>query len=102
MIHQPLVLPPVKTMDGPTFRTEQFHFHFSCIGEGNGNPLPCSCLENARDGDAWWAAVSGVTQSRTRLKQLSISSSIYVYNKLCFMYKVIGLGCSFELNSFPL
>ena len=53
--------------------TERLHFHFSlsCIGEGNGNPLQCSCLENPRDGGAWWAAVYGVTQSRTRLKQLS-------------------------------
>ena len=57
--------------------TEWLHFHFSlsCIGEGNGNPLQCSCLENLRDGGAWWAAVSGVAQSRTRLKQLSSSSS---------------------------
>ena len=47
----------------------------SCIGEGNGNPLPCSCLENPRDGEAWWAAVYGVAQSRTRLKRLSSSSS---------------------------
>ena len=54
-----------------------FHFHFSlsCTGEGNGNPLPCSCLENPRDGGAWWAAVYGVTQSQTRLKLLSSSSS---------------------------
>ena len=52
------------------------HFSLSCIGEGNGNPLQCSCLENPRDGEAWWAAVSGVTQSRTRLKRLS-SSSIF-------------------------
>ena len=57
--------------------TELLHFHFSlsCIGEGNGNPLPCSCLENPRDGEAWWAAVYGVAQSRTRLKRLSSSSS---------------------------
>ena len=48
----------------------------SCIGEGNGNPLQCSCLENPRDGGAWWAAIYGVTQSRTRLKWLSSSSSI--------------------------
>ena len=53
----------------------QFHFSLSCIGEGNGNPLQCSCLENPRDGGAWWAAVCGVAQSRTRLKQLSSSSS---------------------------
>ena len=49
--------------------TEQLHFHFSLsgIGEGNGNPLQCSCLENPRDGGAWWAAVYGVAQSQTRL-----------------------------------
>ena len=52
-----------------------FHFSLSCIGEGNGNPLQCSCLENPRDGGACWAAVYGVTQSRTRLKRLSSSSS---------------------------
>ena len=45
-----------------------FHFSVSCIGEGNGNPLQCSCLENPRDGGAWWAAISGVAQSQTRLK----------------------------------
>ena len=45
-----------------------FHFSLSCIGEGNGNPFQCSCLENPRDGGTWWVAVSGVTQSRTRLK----------------------------------
>ena len=56
--------------------TERLHFHFSlsCIGEGNGNPLQYSCLENPRDGGAWWAVVYGVTQSRTRLKWLSSSS----------------------------
>ena len=57
--------------------TERLHFHFSfsCIGEGNGNPLQCSCLENPRDGGAWWAATYGTAQSRTRLKRLSSSSS---------------------------
>ena len=57
--------------------TERLHFHFSlsCIGEGNGNPLQCSCLENPRDGGAWWAAVYGFAQSQTRLKRLSSSSS---------------------------
>ena len=57
--------------------TERLHFHFSlsCIGEGNGNPLQCSCLENPRVGGAWWAAIYGVAQSRTRLKRLSSSSS---------------------------
>ena len=53
--------------------TEQLHFDFSlsCIGEGNGNPLQCSCLENPRDGGVWWAAIFGVAQSRTQLKRLS-------------------------------
>ena len=57
--------------------TERLHFHFSlsCIGEGNGKPLPCSCLENSRDGEAWWAAVYGVAQSQTQLKRLSSCSS---------------------------
>ena len=55
-----------------------FHFSLSCIGEGNGNPLHCSCLENPRDGGAWWAAVYGVAQSRTRLKQLSSSRGFFV------------------------
>ena len=57
--------------------TEQLHFHFSlaCIAEGNGNPLQCSCLENPRDGGAWWAAIYGIAQSWTRLKRLSSSSS---------------------------
>ena len=60
--------------------TERLDLHFSLsrIGEGNGNPLQCSCLENPRDGGAWWAAVSGVAQSRTRLKRLSSSSSSVV------------------------
>ena len=52
-----------------------FYFSLSCIGEGNGNPLQCSCLENPRDGGAWLAAVYGVAQSWTRLKRLSSSSS---------------------------
>ena len=56
---------------------ERLHFHFSlsCIGEGNGNPLQCSCLENPRDRGAWWAADYGVSQSQTWLKWLSSSSS---------------------------
>ena len=60
--------------------TEQLHFHFSlsCIGEGNGNPLQCSCLENPRGRASWWAAVYGVTESRTRLKRLGSSSSGYI------------------------
>ena len=61
--------------------TERLHFHFSlsCIGEGNGNPLQCSCLENPRDRGAWWATVYGVAENRTRLKLLSSSSSSSPY-----------------------
>ena len=53
----------------------------SCTGEGNGTPLQCSCLENPRDGGAWWAAVCGVAQSRTRLKRLSSSSSSFHFHQ---------------------
>ena len=67
--------------------TKRLHFHFSpsCIGEGNGNPFQCSCLENPRDGGAWWAAVYGVAQSWTRQKQLSrsISSRLWPARLLC-------------------
>ena len=82
--------------------TEWLHFHFSlsCIGEGNGNPLQCSCLENPRDSGAWWAAVYGVTQNRTRLKWLNSScSSRYPCGDL-------GVGrarfkCSFHRSCVP-
>ena len=65
--------------------TERLHVHFSlsCIGEGNGNPLQCSCLENPMDGEAWWAAIYGVTQSWTRLKWLSI---VYNFTKCVLSY----------------
>ena len=67
--------------------TERLHFHFSlsCFGEGNGNPLQYSCLENPRDGGACWAAVYGVAQSWTRLKRLSSSSNIYPHNIIHFV-----------------
>ena len=67
--------------------TERLHFHFSlsCIGEGNGNPLQYSCLENPRDRGAWWAAVHGVAQSRTRLKRLS--SSMTRLTQLIFLFE---------------
>ena len=77
--------------------TERLHFHFSlsCIGEGNGSPLQRSCLENPRDGGASWAAIYGVTQSRTRLKQLSLAGSFpmsQVYIKWpeywCFSFSI--------------
>ena len=62
--------------------TERLYFDFSlsCSGEGNDNPLQSSCLENSRDGGAWWAAIYGAAQSRTRLKRLSSSSSRYADN----------------------
>ena len=71
--------------------TERLHFHFSlsCIGEGNGNPLQCSCLENPRVGGAWWAAIYGVAQSRTRVKQLSSSSSSK-FNSVWFSHSVMS------------
>jgi len=74
--------------------TERLHFHFSpsCTGEGNGNPLQCSCLENPRDGGAWWAAVSGVAQSRTRLKRRS-SSSV----GLCLGFYMCVYGAVYEV-----
>ena len=84
--------------------TEQLHFHFSlsCIGEGNGNSLQCSCLENPRDGGAWWAAVYAVTQSWTWLKQFSSScSSIYMYQYIFILkysfplwFIMLTLSCS--------
>ena len=63
--------------------TEQLHFHFSlsCTGEGNGDPLQCSCLENPRDGGAWWAAVYGVTQSRTRLSDFTFPFHFHALEK---------------------
>ena len=61
--------------------TERLHFSLSRTGEGSGNPLQCSRLENPRDGGAWWAAVYGVAQSRTRLKRLSSSSMVTSYDK---------------------
>ena len=72
--------------------TEQLHFHFSlsCIGEGNGNPLQCSCLENPRDRGAWWAAIYGVTQSRTQLTWLSsnLKKKKSKYPKMvCYKYE---------------
>ena len=86
--------------------TEQLHFHFSlsCIGEGNGNPLQCSCLENPRDEGAWWAAIYEVAQSRTQLKRLNSNSSTkheQVFSLFllpfggrshCFQYSLTGFG----------
>ena len=76
--------------------TDRLHFHFSlsCIGKGHGNPPQCSCLENPRNRGAWWAAVYGVAQSRTRLKRLSSSILSYtttleerLHRAGCFTYR---------------
>ena len=86
--------------------TEQLHFHFSlsCIGEGNGNPLQCSCLENLGDGEAWQAVVYGVTQSRTWLKQLSSSSmsieSVMPSNQLILCHPLLLLPSIFPSIKF--
>ena len=68
----------LQSMGSDTTERPHFDFSLSCIGEGNGNPLQCSCLENPRDGGAWWAAVYGVAQSWTQLKHLSSSSSSFL------------------------
>ena len=68
---EPGRLQSMGSLESDTTERLPFHFSLSCIGEGNGNPPQCSCLENPRDGGAWWAAIFGVTQSRTRLKRLS-------------------------------
>ena len=87
--------------------TERLHYYFSlsCTGEGNGNPLQCSCLENPRDGEAWWAAISGVAQSRTRLKRLSSSSSsstVHGFTKSRTQLSNFHFHFYFFLNSFPM
>ena len=78
--------------------TERLHFDFSlsCIGEGNGNPLPCSCLENPRDEGTWWAAVYGVAQSWTRLKRLSSNLGLPSLNTFYGNIRVIQLkACTY-------
>ena len=81
--------------------TERLHFHFSLsrMGEGNGNPLQCSCLENPRDGGAWWAAISGVAQSWTRLKRLSSKlgyrKTDYLSLSECLLWRCFLLETSF-------
>ena len=80
--------------------TEQLHFHFSlsCIGEGNGNPLQCSCLEDPRDGGAWWAAVYGVAQSRTRLSEFTFIFHFHALEKemathsSVLAWRILGTG----------
>ena len=88
--------------------TDWLHFNFSlsCIGEGNGNPLQCSCLENPRDRGAWWAAIYGVAQSQTWLKQLSSSSSSKWFALLvlpdCWSILYHLIYCWFLLKHFSL
>ena len=77
-MEEPGRLQSMGSLESDTTEWLHFHFSLSCIGEGNGNPLQCSCLENPRDDGAWWAAIYGVAQSRTRLKWLSSSSSMGV------------------------
>ena len=79
--------------------TERLYFPFSlsCIGEGNGNPLQCSCLENPRDGGAWWAVVYGVAQSQTQLKRLSSSSCLTLEN--LFDFFLIQFICEMWKNT---
>ena len=86
--------------------TERLHFHFSlsCTGEGNGNPLQCSCLENPRDRGTWWASVYGVAQSRTQLKRLSSSSSSIRYGDIRRTYttkEIFLMDKGLEYNSSP-
>jgi len=74
-MEEPGRLQSMRSLESDTTERLPFHLLLSCFGEENGNQLQCSCLENPRDGGAWWAAVYGVAQSPTRLKQLSSSSS---------------------------
>ena len=78
--------------------TERLHFHFSlsCTGEGSGNPLQCSCLENPRDGGAWWAAVYGVAQRPTWLKWLAAAAVLLVM----YMVQTLQKGSWKKMNTF--
>ena len=81
-------------------KQSSLHFSLSCIGEGNGNPLQCPCLENPRDGGAWWAAVYGVAQNRTRLKRFSSSSSRdHMYNNPKEIIKSLLKSNSFHFST---
>ena len=79
-----------------------FTFHFHALEKENGNPLQCSCLENPRDGGAWWAAIYGAAQSRTRLKRLSsihnmkISTAIFKYTYSLVILSTFILLCSYH------
>ena len=88
-------------------RTERLHFHFplSCTGEGNGNSLQCSCLENPRDGGAWWAALYGVAQSQTRLSDFTVTFTFMLEKLVLFSPEVanfllVGLGSVKQVQKF--
>ena len=92
-MEEPGKLQSMGSLELDTTKRLYFHFSLSCIGEGNGNPLQCSCLENPRDGEAWWAAIYGVAQSWTRLKRLNNSSSMLCqwnmpYTKLNILHTI--------------
>ena len=95
--------------ESDTTKQLPFHFSLSCTGDGNGNPLQCSCLENPRDRGAWWASVYGVAQSWTRLKRFSSSSSSsqtgsFMRFRIIFRVHVLGLSSasSARLGVWPL
>ena len=92
-----MVCSPWDREESDTTERLHFHFSFSCIGEGNGNPLQCSCLENPRDEGAWWAAVYGVAQSQTRLKRLSSSLLIEAINTQQTCKYKISRGSTLEV-----
>ena len=94
-VEEPGGLQSMGSKESDTTERLPFHFSPSCIGEGNGNPLQCSCLENPRDGGAWWAAVNGVAQSQTWLKWLSSSNSNIHYLYCSFIGDLITVvrGC---------
>ena len=98
-MEEPGRLQSMGRQESDTTERLPFHFSLSCIGEGHGNPLQCSCLENPRDGGAWWASVYGVAQSRTQLKRLSSSISVwtraYVFYNL--YYNLVMLFTLFKL-----
>ena len=90
---------PLCSEELDTIEWLHFQFSLSCIGEGNGNPLQCSCLENPRDSRAWWAAIYGVAQSREWLKWLSSSSSSVTGQWLgCICWVEMGVWMAWRAN----
>ena len=102
-MEEPGGLQSMGSLESDTTEWLHFHFSLSCIGEGNGNPLQCSCLENPRGGGAWWAAIYGVAQGRTWLKRLSSSSScsyrLTDISQPVFLFSSFSWACS---RIFPL